>query len=53
MSIDVLLRAGFSFIPAIMGKLRLLYECAPLAFMMEHAGGRRGRLSLLKIASDP
>jgi fructose-1,6-bisphosphatase I len=22
------------------GKLRLLYECAPLAFIMEHAGGR-------------
>jgi fructose-1,6-bisphosphatase I len=22
------------------GKLRLLYECAPLALMIEHAGGR-------------
>lgn len=22
------------------GKLRLLYECSPLAFIVEHAGGR-------------
>jgi len=39
-----LLEGGFYFYPADAkhpnGKLRLLYECAPLAFVMEQAGGR-------------
>lgn len=39
-----LLEGGFYFYPADSshpeGKLRLLYECAPLAFVVEQAGGR-------------
>jgi fructose-1,6-bisphosphatase I len=39
-----LIKGGLYFYPADAGhkdgKLRLLYECAPLAFIVEHAGGR-------------
>jgi fructose-1,6-bisphosphatase I len=39
-----LLEGGFYFYPAdadhAEGKLRLLYECAPLAFVIDQAGGR-------------
>ena len=41
-----LLEGGFYFYPADRsypnGKLRLLYECAPLAFLIEQAGGAAG-----------
>lgn len=40
--IAVFLKEGFTSIPQtqnISGKLRLLYECAPLAFVVEQAGG--------------
>lgn len=41
-----LLEGGIYFYPADAahenGKLRLLYECAPLAFVVEQAGGRAG-----------
>jgi fructose-1,6-bisphosphatase I len=34
--------------------LRLLYECAPLAFIVKHAGGRAidGETDILKIEPD-
>lgn len=33
------------------GKLRLLYECAPMAFIVEHAGGRssNGKINILDV----
>ena len=41
---ECLLEGGMYFYPAdsahMEGKLRLLYECAPLAFVVEQAGGR-------------
>ena len=50
-----LLEGGFYFYPADAkhpnGKLRLLYECAPLAFVIERAGGRAttGRQRVLDV----
>ena len=36
------------------GKLRLLYECAPMAFLVEQAGGRatNGKFDILKIVPE-
>jgi fructose-1,6-bisphosphatase I len=51
----VLLKGGIFMYPADAGtgtgKLRLLYEVAPLAYIVEHAGGRAsdGRRDILKI----
>ena len=40
----ILISGGIFFYPAesgsTTGKLRLLYECAPMSFLVEHAGGR-------------
>ena len=40
----ILISGGIFFYPAnageAVGKLRLLYECSPMALLMEHAGGR-------------
>ena len=53
-----LLEGGMSFYPADSaygeGKLRLLYECAPLAFVVEQAGGRAstGTRRILDIRVD-
>lgn len=54
----ILLEGGIYFYPADAGhptgKLRLLYECAPLAFVAEHAGGRAstGRRRILDIEPE-
>jgi fructose-1,6-bisphosphatase I len=53
-----LLEGGFYCYPADggypSGKLRLLYECAPLAFIVEQAGGRAstGTQSILEIRAE-
>jgi fructose-1,6-bisphosphatase I len=53
-----LLEGGLYFYPADAehqrGKLRLLYECAPLAFVVEQAGGRAssGTARMLDIQAD-
>ncbi len=53
-----LLEGGIYFYPADVknkaGKLRLLYECAPLAFVINQAGGRAsdGRMPILEIRPE-
>ncbi len=55
----ILLEGGFYFYPAdsshAQGKLRLLYECAPLALVVEQAGGRassgEGRILDIEVQS--
>jgi fructose-1,6-bisphosphatase I len=53
-----LLEGGFYFYPADAahagGKLRLLYECAPLAYVVEQAGGRAstGRERILDVRAE-
>lgn len=54
----VLLEGGLYFYPADArhpeGKLRLLYECSPLAYLVEQAGGRAstGRQRILDVQAD-
>jgi fructose-1,6-bisphosphatase I len=53
-----LLEGGFYFYPAdadhAKGKLRLLYECAPLAFLVDQAGGRAstGSQAILEVEAQ-
>jgi fructose-1,6-bisphosphatase I len=54
----ILLQGGVFIYPGTtkkpQGKLRLLYECAPLAFLIEQAGGRAstGNQDILDVVPD-